>query len=82
MLGRDGRKLSKSDAALPVDPLDPLPALHAAWRWLGQAPDALTGAGDVPAILTQAQAAFVPEAIPARRARLDDMPSTTGRPQK
>ena len=72
VLGRDGRKLSKSDAAQPVDPLDPLPALHAAWRWLGQAPDALIGAGDVPTLLTQAQAAFVAQAIPARRARLDD----------
>ena len=76
VLGRDGRKLSKSDAALPVDPLDPLPALHAAWRWLGQAPDALVGAGDLPALLAQAQAAFVAQAIPARRARLDDTPST------
>lgn len=82
VLGQDGRKLSKSDAALPVDPLDPLPALHAAWRWLGQAPDALTGASDVPALLAQARAAFVPEAIPARRARLDDMASTADRPKK
>lgn len=34
----DGRKLSKSTAALPVDPQDPLPALHAALRLLGLAP--------------------------------------------
>jgi glutamyl-Q tRNA(Asp) synthetase len=32
-----GRKLSKRDAAHPVDPDDPLPALRAAWRHLGQA---------------------------------------------
>ncbi len=38
VLGEDGRKLSKSAAALPVDPADPLPALHAAWRALGQEP--------------------------------------------
>lgn len=76
VLGRDGRKLSKSDAALPVDSLEPLPALRAAWSWLGQAPDALVGAGNVPALLAQAQAAFVAQAIPARRARLDDTPST------
>ena len=82
VLGRDGRKLSKSDAALPVDPLDPLPALRAAWRWLGQAQDVLSDADDVPALLAQAQAAFVPEAIPARRARLDEAASTEGRPRK
>ncbi|AGA91031.1 glutamyl-queuosine tRNA(Asp) synthetase [Thioflavicoccus mobilis 8321] len=33
-----GRKLSKSDAALPADPDDPLPALMRAWFFLGQAP--------------------------------------------
>jgi glutamyl-Q tRNA(Asp) synthetase len=37
-LGADGRKLSKSLAARPVDPADPLPALLAAWRFLGQRP--------------------------------------------
>ncbi len=38
LLGKDGRKLSKSDAALPVDPAHPLPALRALWRCLGQPP--------------------------------------------
>ena len=33
-----GRKLSKSLAAAPVDPADPLPALLRAWTWLGQRP--------------------------------------------
>lgn len=33
-----GRKLSKSDAAIPVDPRDPLPALLQAWAFLGQPP--------------------------------------------
>lgn len=33
-----GRKLSKSLAACPVDPQDPLPALLRAWRFLGQTP--------------------------------------------
>jgi glutamyl-Q tRNA(Asp) synthetase len=33
-----GRKLSKSDAATPVDPRDPLPALLQAWAFLGQPP--------------------------------------------
>ena len=33
-----GRKLSKSLAAAPVNPADPLPALTRAWHLLGQAP--------------------------------------------
>lgn len=37
-LGPDGHKLSKSLAAAPVDPRDPLPALLRAWRFLGQTP--------------------------------------------
>lgn len=60
VLGSDGRKLSKSDAALAVDPQQPLPALRAAWRALGQTPAALAGAGSVPALLTRAQAEFEP----------------------
>ena len=35
-LSADGHKLSKSHAALPVDPDDPLPALLGAWRFLSQ----------------------------------------------
>jgi glutamyl-Q tRNA(Asp) synthetase len=34
VLGRDGKKLSKSDAATPVRPSAPLQALHAAWTFL------------------------------------------------
>ncbi|MEA3277109.1 MAG: tRNA glutamyl-Q(34) synthetase GluQRS [Pseudomonadota bacterium] len=34
----EGRKLSKSDAAAPVDPRNPLPALLQAWRFLVQLP--------------------------------------------
>ncbi|WP_068873361.1 tRNA glutamyl-Q(34) synthetase GluQRS, partial [Xanthomonas translucens] len=45
LLGPDGRKLSKSHAALPLDDADPLPALRLAWALLGQAPAALAGAG-------------------------------------
>jgi glutamyl-Q tRNA(Asp) synthetase len=37
-LDAQGRKLSKSLAALPVDAADPVPALLAAWRFLGQRP--------------------------------------------
>ena len=48
-LARDrwGRKLSKSDAAAPVDPRDPLPALLQAWAFLGQS--ALAERPDTPA---------------------------------
>ncbi|KRD74577.1 tRNA glutamyl-Q(34) synthetase GluQRS [Lysobacter sp. Root983] len=63
VLGSDGRKLSKSDAALPVDPQRPLPALRAAWQALGQAPVALSGAGTVPQLLNRAQAEFDPGRI-------------------
>ena len=42
VLGDDGRKLSKSLAAVPVEPCHPLPALTHAWRLLGQAPLAET----------------------------------------
>ena len=38
ILDREGRKLSKSLAAAPVDPRAPRPALRAAWALLGQDP--------------------------------------------
>jgi glutamyl-Q tRNA(Asp) synthetase len=60
-----GRKLSKSDAALPVDPADPLPALHRCWVLLGQEPAALDG-GAIDALLAQAVRAFDPTRLPAR----------------
>jgi len=59
----EGRKLSKSLAALPVDPADPLPAMHAVWRALGQAP--LTdGAGSVAAMLETMRHRFDPSRLP------------------
>ncbi len=65
VLDEDGRKLSKSLASRPVDPDDPLPALRAAWRALGQDERAIAGAGSVAALLRDAVLAFTPEAIPA-----------------
>lgn len=59
-----GRKLAKSLASLPVDPQDPLPALRAAWRALGQPPRAVASAGSVQALLACAVDAFDPCAIP------------------
>ena len=57
LLDADGRKLSKSDAARPVDAADPLPTLHMVWAALGQAP--MTDApGRVEAFLQRAAANF------------------------
>lgn len=61
----DGRKLSKSLSALPVDAADPLPALRAAWVALGQATHALAGAGSPATLLEAARLAFDPARIPA-----------------
>lgn len=60
-----GRKLSKSLAALPVDPVAPLPALRGAWQALGQTPAVLAGKGSVAALLAAACDAFDPSLIPA-----------------
>ena len=59
-----GRKLSKSDAALPVDPDEPLPALKAAWRALGQDPVLVETAPDAPALLEHALTGFDPLRVP------------------
>jgi len=60
----DGRKLSKSEAARPLDDADPLPALRAAWRDLGQAPRAVAAAGSVDSLLAAALAAFDARTLP------------------
>ena len=59
-----GRKLSKSDAALPIDPNAPLPALRAAWLALGQDDAALASAADADEFLQAAHANFDPLRIP------------------
>jgi len=59
-LDAEGRKLSKSDKALPVDPGDPLPALRSALSWLGlTVPEASTPA----ATLAAALAVFEPASL-------------------
>ena len=65
LLDSRGRKLSKTDAAHPVDPNNPLPALRTAWSELGQPADALATSHDLPGLLAAAQAAFDPHRIPA-----------------
>jgi glutamyl-Q tRNA(Asp) synthetase len=64
VLDADGRKLSKSSDALPVDGRDPVPALQAAWRALGQAPAPLRGITGVDDFLQAALAAFDPARLP------------------
>jgi len=71
VLGADGRKLSKSDDAHPIDPADPLPALRNTWRALGQDPRALTTAHDVPSLLDAAREAFAGARIPRGSGRSD-----------
>jgi len=65
VLDADGRKLSKSLAALPVDAADPIPALRAAWQALGQTEAALVDAAPPVALLARALRHFNPRRIPA-----------------
>ena len=59
-----GHKLSKSLAALPVDAADPLPALRAAWRMLGQPADVIARSSCVAKLLPAAADAFEPTRVP------------------
>ena len=77
VLDEAGRKLSKSAAAQPVDPGDPLPALHRAWRQLGQDPAPLQGTRTVDALLRCAVAHFGQARLPARL-HFHGTASTTG----
>jgi glutamyl-Q tRNA(Asp) synthetase len=64
---RQGRKLSKSLAAAPVDPAEPLPALRSAWAFLGQR--TLSPAPrSVAAFWAQAVDTWSLEQVPARAA--------------
>ena len=68
-LDGQGRKLSKSEQAHPVDPADPMPALRRALAFLGVEPS--TGAAHPAALLDAALAQFDPACLPhvsARRA--------------
>jgi glutamyl-Q tRNA(Asp) synthetase len=64
LLGADGRKLSKSDASVPVDPENPLPTLRQMYRLLGQDWRALASATSVGDALRIAVAEFKPVNIP------------------
>ena len=76
-----GAKLSKSHSALPVDDADPLPALRAAWRALGQEAGALDGLRSPQAALAAALCAFDPgrlQAAPATFAAAHNTQVTDG----
>lgn len=79
VLGADGRKLSKSEAALPVDAETPLPAMRAAWQALGQGPEAVAAAATPAAFLQRALSAFdlgrVGRAPVALRAAMHNTPA-------
>ena len=64
VLDGTGHKLSKSHAALAVDPAAPMAPLHAAWRVLGQSPAMVDGTASPAAFLARAAAAFDPHRIP------------------
>ena len=64
VLDNDGRKLSKSDAAPPVDADNPLPTLSAAWRALGQDSAALRDSTDVSSLLAASALSFAPSRLP------------------
>lgn len=61
-----GHKLSKSEAALPLDEADPAPALLRAWRHLGQTDAALPRRCGAEKMLQCMLQHFLPELIPRR----------------
>lgn len=67
LIDEHGAKLSKSAAALPVDPGDPVPALRAAWVGLGQPGAALARCTAVETLLQAASGCFDPGLLPRRQ---------------
>lgn len=74
LLEPDGHKLSKSDAARPVDPHAPVPALQQAWAQLGQDPSWLADCSRVPDLLARARSGFDPARLPPGDIRLAGAP--------
>jgi glutamyl-Q tRNA(Asp) synthetase len=63
-----GRKLSKSDAASPIDPANSIPSLLPAWSFLGQLPFADRPAG-LTELWTRARATWDTNRIPRKAVR-------------
>lgn len=74
LLDASGQKLSKSQAAVPVDSARPLPVLRWLWRCLGQEPAALDAASQVPELLQHAAAAFDPHKLQKSALRAPETP--------
>ena len=70
-LDAQGHKLGKSQQALALDAGQPLPALRAAWAFLGQAPDALAGCSTLAVTIDHAIRHFRLEQVPRQDRRLD-----------
>ena len=72
-LDAEGHKLGKSQQALALDVSRPIPALRAAWTFLGQRAEALADAATLPRLLDAAVAAFDLARVPStdHRAVLD-----------
>lgn len=64
VMDADGRKLSKQDRALPVDPATPLPALRQALHFLGLPRECLHGPATPAGLLAAATHLFDPAAVP------------------
>lgn len=64
LVDANGRKLSKSSQASPVDPAEPMPALRRAWRQLGQHGDPAPDAAAPAEWLGAAIARFDPVRLP------------------
>ena len=73
LLDENGRKLSKSLAALPLDAGDALSALRLVWQGLGQPAAAVATAANPRQFLSLALANFEPGRIPARPSALHNM---------
>jgi len=74
LLDASGDKLSKSQAAVPVDATRPLPVLRWLWTALGQPPAALDAATQVDELLQHAAAAFEPGRLQKTSLRAPEWP--------
>jgi glutamyl-Q tRNA(Asp) synthetase len=68
----EGRKLSKSLAALPIDAAHPLPPLRACWRALGQDASVLEDCDTPQDVLARALAAFDATRVPSGSIAMHD----------
>ncbi|MGV8959337.1 MAG: tRNA glutamyl-Q(34) synthetase GluQRS [Stenotrophomonas sp.] len=80
LLDADGRKLSKSQAALPVNDTSPVPVLRRLWAALGQRPEALSHCHGIAALLEAAQCQFDPARLRRQSLRVHGPTQTAAQP--